>query len=141
MFGEPEQASEAFQKAGINYFLFSKEFVSADPLMKSPLLDPDHIGRYLGIRWTDGTTALLTWLTPDMQPFEGDWIDSYRKAASSRAVSRFSQRHFRGLARHAAPVARGHDPVVAVRPALDRTSKSFPPSPNKKALGQCRAAT
>ncbi|MGC1354491.1 MAG: hypothetical protein WA851_01625 [Xanthobacteraceae bacterium] len=39
------------QKAGTNYFLFSKD---SDPPITAPLLSPELISQYLGIRWTDG---------------------------------------------------------------------------------------
>ena len=81
MFGAPEQAKAALQSAGINYFLFSKELVVLDPLVTSPLFAPDRIGRYFGILWTDGTTALLTWPGPGTQPFDELWVEAYRKAA------------------------------------------------------------
>ena len=40
----------------------------------------DNIGRFLGIRWTDGTTSLLTWLGPGVAPFDQAWIADYRRA-------------------------------------------------------------
>jgi hypothetical protein len=83
MFGEPEEAKEALQKAGINYFLFTKESQFSDPLMTAPLFSPDQISRYVGIRWTDGTTALLTWLQPGMQPFDESWLEPYRQVAET----------------------------------------------------------
>jgi hypothetical protein len=97
VFGEPDQAKAALQKAGINYFLFSREFDSIDPLMKSPLFDPDHIARYLGIRWTDGTTALLTWLGPDVQPLDEAWIESFRSTAAEVPKTDFLKSIFAGL--------------------------------------------
>jgi hypothetical protein len=83
MFGAPEQAKDALQKAGINYFLFSKELGSIDPLMTAPLFNPEMISRYLGIRWTDDTTALLTWLTPETRPLDESWLQAYRRTAAT----------------------------------------------------------
>lgn len=80
MFGQPQQAKQTLQAAGLNYFLFSREFVIRDPLPRSALFAPDNIARYLGIRWTDGTTALLTWLGPDVQPLDAGWLAAYRAA-------------------------------------------------------------
>jgi hypothetical protein len=85
MFAAPEEARDALQKAGINYFLFSKELGFSDPLMTAPLFKPDQIGRYLGIRWTDGTTALLTWLQPGVQRLDPTWLESYRQIADTAA--------------------------------------------------------
>ncbi len=81
MFGTAEEAKQALQKAGIDYFLFSKELGVLDPLVKSPLFAPDQIGRNLGILWTDGTTVLLTWSGLDTRPLDNSWIEPYRKAA------------------------------------------------------------
>jgi hypothetical protein len=83
MFGTPEEAKDALQKAGLNYFLFSKELGSVDPLMTAPLFSPEMISRYLGIRWTDNTTALLTWLTPETRPLDESWLQAYRRTAAT----------------------------------------------------------
>ena len=64
------------QKAGINYFLFSEGLGSADPPITAPLLSPEPISQYLDIRWTDGMTALLTWLNPDTLPFDQSWLEA-----------------------------------------------------------------
>jgi hypothetical protein len=82
MFGNPEQAREALQASDHNYFLFSRDLPLQDPLPLSPLFSPDNIARFLGIRWTDGTTALLTWLSPGVQPLDAEWITDYRRAIS-----------------------------------------------------------
>jgi hypothetical protein len=82
MFGNPEQAREALQASDHNYFLFSRDLPLHDPLPLSPLFSPDNIARFLGIRWTDGTTALLTWLSPGVQPLDAEWIADYRRAIS-----------------------------------------------------------
>lgn len=101
MFGTPEEAKGALQKAGINYFLFSKELKSADPLLTAPLFSPDLISRYLGIRWTDGTTALLTWLDPDIQPFDESWLQAYRRTAATASSVEYLKDVFARL--HATP--------------------------------------
>src|SRR5262249_15138017 len=65
MWGTPEEGRDALRAAGLNYFLFSRELPVTDPITLSPLFSPHSIGQYLGVRWTDGTTALLTWVGPD----------------------------------------------------------------------------
>jgi hypothetical protein len=80
MFGTPDEAKQLLQAAHFNYFLFSREDEIRDPLPLSHLYSPDNIGNYLGIRWTDGTTTLLTWLGPDVAPLDQAWITSYRLA-------------------------------------------------------------
>jgi hypothetical protein len=80
LFGTPEEARETLQAAGLNYFLFSRELLITDWVTLSPLFAPDNIGRYLGIRWTDDTTALLTWIGPDTKPFDENWVGDYGRA-------------------------------------------------------------
>jgi hypothetical protein len=90
LFGTPEEGMRILQAAGLNYFLFSRELPVNDWITLAPLLSPDNIGRFLGIRWTDGTTALLTWLGPDTVPLDPNWLADYRKAvAISPAVQGF----------------------------------------------------
>jgi hypothetical protein len=52
------------------------------------LFSPGTIGRYLGIRWTDGTTSLLTWLGPGVQPLDQAWIADYRHAVEDSGTVR-----------------------------------------------------
>jgi len=70
IFGAPKQASDTLKREGLNYFFFSRELGTSrtDLLPVSQLFAPDQIGNYLGIKWTDGTSYLLTWLGPDVQP-------------------------------------------------------------------------
>jgi hypothetical protein len=90
MWGTLEEGQTALRNAGINYFLFSNELEIGDPLPLSPLFSPDNIGRYFGIRWTDGTTTLLTWVGPDTTPLSDAWLTEYRKAVeNSPDVQRF----------------------------------------------------
>jgi hypothetical protein len=94
MFGTAEDGREALQAAGLNYFLFSRELASklgiVDILPRSELFSPDNINRYLGIRWTDGKTALLTWAGSDTVPLDQEWLADYRRAVeNSGLVSSF----------------------------------------------------
>ncbi len=94
MFGTPEEGRAVLQAAGRNYFLFSRSLARdlgmESSLPVSPLFSPDTIARYLGIRWTDGDTALLTWLGPDTTPLDDAWIADYRRAVeNSLTVQRF----------------------------------------------------
>jgi hypothetical protein len=84
MFGSAEEAKKTLQRAGINYFLYSRELAGpglgiTDLLPLSKLFSPDHIAEHLALRWTDGTTSLLTWPGPDTQPLDDDWIAGYRE--------------------------------------------------------------
>ena len=83
MFGSPEEAREALQTAGINYFLFSTEIAINDPAPLSKLFSPDHIADNLALRWTDGTTSLLTWPGPETRPLDDAWLAKYRKSVEA----------------------------------------------------------
>jgi hypothetical protein len=80
MFGSPDAAKQILRAAHLDYFLYSREYEIADPLPLSPLFSPDNIGHYFGIRWTDGTSYLLTWLGPNVQPLDRAWLADYRTA-------------------------------------------------------------
>jgi hypothetical protein len=95
MFGNPEEARAALQAGGLNYFLLTTDFPIRDSLVWSPLFSPDNISKYLGIRWTDGTTTLLTWLGPDTAPLDEAWLKVYRQAVDgARIVQVRSVRQF-----------------------------------------------
>ena len=85
-FGPPEQVQKILKKERLNYFLFSRELGVADVLQCSPLFSSDNIGRYLGLKWTDGTTSLLTWLEPGITPLNPDWIARYSDHVKTSAV-------------------------------------------------------
>jgi hypothetical protein len=80
MFGTPDEATLTLHAAHLDYFLFTREDDIRDPLPLSPLFSADNIGHFLGIRWTDGTTSLLTWLGPGVTPLDPAWIANYRHA-------------------------------------------------------------
>jgi len=75
----PERARQLLQDAGLNYFLVSEDARLIDLLPYSKLFAPDTIGRYLGIKWTDGTTFLLTWVGPDTTPLTPEFSKIYRQ--------------------------------------------------------------
>jgi hypothetical protein len=69
---------QSLKRAGINFFFVSKELKLYTPLALSPVLSPDHIDQYLGVKWTDGTSYLLTWLDEGVQPLHQDFLTAYR---------------------------------------------------------------
>jgi hypothetical protein len=77
--GAPELARQRLQEAGLNYFLFMKDYRIIDLLPFSRLFAPDTIGRYLGVKWSDGSTYLLTWIGPDTTPIGPDFLDAYAR--------------------------------------------------------------
>jgi hypothetical protein len=90
IWGTPEEGRKALRAAGLNYFLFSREFPINDPLPLSPLFSPDKIAQYFGIRWTDGTTTLLTWSGPDTTALDEAWLGDYRQSVlTSPGMLRF----------------------------------------------------
>jgi hypothetical protein len=99
--GDPEQAKRRLQEAGLNYFIFMTDFRLLDLLPYSRLFAPDTIGRYLGVKWTDGSTYLLTWIGPDTLPIGPDFRDAYRRALNMPESSWFI---FSELAPRIAPI-------------------------------------
>jgi hypothetical protein len=90
MWGTPEEGRAALRAAGLNYFLYSRELLIIDPLPLSRLFSPDNIARYFGIRWTDGTTTLLTWAGSGTTALDEEWVADYRQSvATSRRVQDF----------------------------------------------------
>jgi hypothetical protein len=77
--GDPELAKQRLQEAGLNYFLFMKDYRIIDLLPYSRLFAPDTIGRYLGVKWSDGSTFLLTWIGPDTTPIGPDFLAAYER--------------------------------------------------------------
>jgi hypothetical protein len=88
--GDPELAKQRLQEAGLNYFLFMKDLRIIDLLPFSRLFAPDTIGRYLGVKWSDGSTFLLTWIGPDTTPIGPDFLEAYeRRRAAPDALQWF----------------------------------------------------
>jgi hypothetical protein len=77
--GDPDLAKRRLQEAGLNYFLFMKDYRLLDLLPYSRLFAPEAIGQYLGVKWSDGSTFLLTWIGPDTRPIGPDFLDAYTR--------------------------------------------------------------
>jgi hypothetical protein len=77
--GDPDLAKHWLQQAGLNYFLFMSDYRLIDLLPYSRLFAPDTIGRYLGIKWTDGSTFLLTWIGADTRPIDHKFLVAYQR--------------------------------------------------------------
>jgi hypothetical protein len=77
--GDPELAKQRLQEAGLNYFLFMKDYRILDLLPYSRLFAPETIRRYLGVKWSDGSTFLLTWIGPDTTPIGPDFLEAYTR--------------------------------------------------------------
>ena len=87
--GDPELAKLRLQQAGLNYFLFMKDYRMIDLLPFSRLFAPETIGRYLGVKWSDGSTFLLTWIGPDTTPIGPDFLEAYKSRRAEPDVLRW----------------------------------------------------
>jgi hypothetical protein len=87
--GDPELAKLRLQQAGLNYFLFMKDYRMIDLLPFSRLFAPETIGRYLGVKWSDGSTFLLTWIGPDTTPIGPDFLEAYTSRRAEPDVLRW----------------------------------------------------
>jgi hypothetical protein len=87
--GDPELAKLRLQQAGLNYFLFMKDYRMIDLLPFSRLFAPETISRYLGVKWSDGSTFLLTWIGPDTTPIVPDFLEAYARRRAEPEVVRW----------------------------------------------------
>jgi hypothetical protein len=87
--GDPELAKQRLQEAGLNYFLFMKDYRMIDLLPFSKLFAPETIGGYLGVKWSDGSTFLLTWIGPDTTPIGPDFLEAYTRRRAEPDVLRW----------------------------------------------------
>jgi len=86
-FGPPAEARRILESESMNYFFISWDMEARDVLSCAPLLSVEHIAENLGVKWTDGTSYLLTWLGPGVTPLTPDWIAKYRAHIGAAAVS------------------------------------------------------
>ncbi|WP_316168985.1 MULTISPECIES: hypothetical protein [unclassified Bradyrhizobium] len=86
LYGTPEEGKAVLQAAGLNYFFFSRELQVADFAIGASLFRPDTVGQYLGVKWTDGNSVLLTWREGDTKPLEGEMLKSYGEAIENSIV-------------------------------------------------------
>jgi hypothetical protein len=87
--GDPDLAKQRLQEAGLNYFLFMKDYRMIDLLPFSKLFAPDTIGGYLGVKWSDGSTFLLTWIGPQTRPLGSDFLEAYTRRRAEPDVLRW----------------------------------------------------
>jgi hypothetical protein len=87
--GDPELAKLRLQQAGLNYFLFMTDYRMIDLLPFSSLFAPETIGSFLGVKWSDGSTYLLTWIGPDTTPIGPDFLEAYRRRLAEPEVVRW----------------------------------------------------
>ena len=92
LFGPADQGINSLRSEGLNYFFFSAELpMTNDPLPVSPIFSPDEISKHLAVRWTDGTSYLLTWPNETTQPIDEKFLAAYRHAVETGTGVGFSQ--------------------------------------------------
>jgi hypothetical protein len=84
LFAHPEEEKAILAREGLNYFFFTTKMPIKDVLPQTALFAPDEIGKHLGIKWTDGSSYLLTWLGPGVKPLSPEWLAVYRQAQEKR---------------------------------------------------------
>jgi hypothetical protein len=80
--GTPDAAVKALKAEGLNYFFYSSELQMHDLLPYAPIFSPDQIERYLGVRWTDGVSYLLTWRSEETPLLSQEFLTAYRKSVA-----------------------------------------------------------
>ena len=60
-----------------------------DLLPFSRLFAPETIGRYLGVKWSDGSAFLLTWAGPDTTPIGPDFLEAYERRRAEPDASQW----------------------------------------------------
>ena len=108
LIGPPELAKQSLQQGGLNYFLVSTQRPLFDILPDSRLFAPDTIGRYLGIKWTDGVTYLLTWTGPDTTPLGATFLTAYTNLLNAPEHPWFRFREFLPQLNAAVDMLRGN---------------------------------
>ena len=84
--GSAEETRDILQREGLNYFFFTTELEVCDILPLTQPFAPDKIADYLGVKWADETSYLLTWLGPGVTPLTPEWVARYKKAIESETM-------------------------------------------------------
>jgi hypothetical protein len=77
---DPSEARSMLKNEGLEYFFFSSELPFDDYVLpRTRLFSPDNIAEWLAVRWTDGTSYLLTWSDePGTRPIDDKFLQAYR---------------------------------------------------------------
>ena len=92
LFGTPDEAVAAIKRAGINYFFYSTELAElsngiSTPIVLAPIFAPNAIAQYFGIKWSDGTSYLLTWRAESERPLDESFLATYRRQVAKAPIS------------------------------------------------------
>jgi len=82
-FDTADRGAEVLHSEGADYFFFSKELYIYSLLPAAPVFSPEHIHEHLGVKWTDGTSYLLTWLGSDVEPLDARFLQAYAKSLAN----------------------------------------------------------
>ena len=88
LFAPADEGIKVLKTEGLNYFFFSSELggIENDPLPASPIFSPDEIATHLAVRWTDGTSYLLTWPDEKTTPIDQKFLKAYRAAVKPDGI-------------------------------------------------------
>jgi hypothetical protein len=92
LFGTPDEGMAAIKRAGIDYFFYSTELAElpsgiATPIVLSPIFAPDAIAQYFVIKWSDGTSYLLTWADRSERPLDPSFLAAYRRQIKDSPIA------------------------------------------------------
>lgn len=92
LFGAPDEAVAAIKRAGIDYFFYSTELADlpngiSTPIVLSPIFAPDAIAQYFGVKWSDGTSYLLTWRSRSERPLDEAFLAAYRRQVQKALIT------------------------------------------------------
>ena len=96
---DADEAARALQADGVNYFFISNELELYSGVVVTPLFLPSEIAKHLAVRWTDGTSYLLTWPGPQTVPIDAAFLDLYTKRVNERYQSEKQSGELRKRAR------------------------------------------
>jgi hypothetical protein len=91
LLGTADQAVASIKRAGINYFFYSIELADlpngiSTPIILSPIFAPDAIAQYFAVKWSDGTSYLLTWRGQGGQPLDEAFLTAYRRQFEAASI-------------------------------------------------------
>jgi len=92
LFGTDDEAVAAVKRAGIDFFFYSTQLADlpsgiSTPIVLAPIFRPDAIADHFGIKWTDGTSYLLTWRDRSVRPLDDAFLAVYRRQVARSPIA------------------------------------------------------
>ncbi|MBV8779713.1 MAG: hypothetical protein JO258_21180 [Alphaproteobacteria bacterium] len=78
-----EGECDILHREGLDYFFYTTAMDLNDILPLTQAFAPERIADYVGIKWSDGTSYLLTWLGPGVEPLTAEWVARYKQAVET----------------------------------------------------------